>query len=73
MHLKLTLQRPQGRATDIGVTVDATALVSDLAAALYSADPVRAGAQAPQGMTLRVEDRTGRQAGTLLDLSLIHI
>ncbi|CAM3821794.1 FtsK/SpoIIIE domain-containing protein [Smaragdicoccus niigatensis] len=67
MHLKLTLKRPQGRSSDIGVTVDATALVSDLAAALYSADPARAGAAAPENLTLRVEDRSGRQAGALLD------
>ncbi|MDI9914251.1 FtsK/SpoIIIE domain-containing protein [Rhodococcus sp. IEGM 1379] len=70
MHLKLTLHRAQGRTTNVSVTVDATALVGDLARALYSNDPVRAGSEAtvPPDLTLRVQSRFGDgESGSTLD------
>lgn len=56
MRIKLTLRRPEERLTDLEVTVDATATVADVASALYLADPMRAGMQAPEELTLQVQD-----------------
>lgn len=56
MRIKLTLRRPEDRLTDLEVTADATATVADVASALYLADPMRAGMQAPEGLTLQVQD-----------------
>lgn len=64
MHLKLTVQRPEGRRTDIAVTIDATALVGDLATALYTADPARAGMAVPDGLTLQVDPQRSRGGNT---------
>ena len=56
MRIKLTLRRPEDRLTDLEVTADATATVADVAEALYRADPLRAGAEFPEGLTLQVQD-----------------
>lgn len=56
MRIKLTLRRPEDRLTDVEVTADATATVADVASALYLGDPLRAGMQAPEGLTLQVQD-----------------
>lgn len=40
MRLKLTLERPDGRRTDIVVTADAAASVADVAAAMANGDPL---------------------------------
>ncbi|GAB2546567.1 FtsK/SpoIIIE domain-containing protein [Brachybacterium huguangmaarense] len=56
MRIKLTLRRPEDRLTDLEVTADATATVADVATALYAADPMRAGATAPESLTLQVQD-----------------
>src|SRR5690606_2744113 len=56
MRIKLTLRRPEDRLTDLEVTADATATVADVAEALYRADPLRAGAETPEGLTLQVQD-----------------
>ena len=55
MHIKLTLRRPEDRLTDVEVTADATATVADVANALYLADPMRAGMEPPEGLTLQVQ------------------
>ncbi|MFN3600884.1 MAG: FtsK/SpoIIIE domain-containing protein [Dietzia sp.] len=67
MHLKLSYVRPEGRTTNLGVTVDATALVGDLARALYRQDPAHDGAEAPSGLTLSVERRTAQATTSVLD------
>ncbi|TFD46347.1 FHA domain-containing protein [Cryobacterium frigoriphilum] len=54
MRLKLTLQRAGLDAVNIAITADATALLGDIASALYAADPARAGATLPEGLTLQV-------------------
>lgn len=56
MRIKLTLRRPEDRLTDLEVTADATATVADVASALYLADPLRSEAEAPDGLTLQVQD-----------------
>lgn len=56
MRIKLTLRRPEDRLTDLEVMADATATVADVATALYLADPMRAGVQAPEGLTLQIQD-----------------
>lgn len=56
MRIKLTLRRPEDRLTDLEVTADATATVADVAEALYRADPLRAGVEIPEGLTLQVQD-----------------
>ncbi|ASK64986.1 cell division protein FtsK [Brachybacterium avium] len=56
MRIKLTLRRPEDRLTDLEVTADATATVADVANALYVADPLRADGEAPEGLTLQVQD-----------------
>ena len=67
MHLKLSYVRPEGRTTNLGVTVDATALVGDLAHALYRQDPAHDGAEPPSGLTLSVERRTAQGTTSVLD------
>ena len=67
MHLKLSYVRPEGRTTNLAVTVDATALVGDLARALYRQDPAHDGAEAPGGLTLSVERRTAQGTTSVLD------
>jgi S-DNA-T family DNA segregation ATPase FtsK/SpoIIIE len=56
MRIKLTLRRPEDRLTDLEVTADATASVADVAAALYLGDPMRGASEAPDGLTLQVQD-----------------
>jgi S-DNA-T family DNA segregation ATPase FtsK/SpoIIIE len=56
MRIKLTLRRPEDRMTDLEVTADATATVADVAGALYLGDPLRGAAEAPEGLTLQVQD-----------------
>ncbi|MCS6711087.1 FHA domain-containing protein [Brachybacterium sp. EF45031] len=56
MRIKLTLRRPEDRLTDLEVTADATATVGDVASALYLADPMRRRTEAPEGLTLQVQD-----------------
>src|SRR5699024_1788833 len=56
MRIRLTLRRPEDRLTDLEVTADATATVADVANALYQADPLRGEAEAPEGLTLQVQD-----------------
>ncbi|PWH05033.1 cell division protein FtsK [Brachybacterium endophyticum] len=56
MRIKLTLRRPEDRLTDLEVTADATASVADVANALYLADPLRSVDEAPEGLTLQVQD-----------------
>ncbi|MDN6302166.1 MAG: FHA domain-containing protein, partial [Brachybacterium sp.] len=56
MRIKLTLRRPEDRLTDLEVTADATATVADVANALYLADPLRSDLEAPEGLTLQVQD-----------------
>ena len=56
MRIKLTLRRPEDRMTDLEVTADATATVADVAGALYLADPLRNEVEAPEGLTLQVQD-----------------
>lgn len=66
MKLKLTLQRPSGSATDIVVTTDAAASVSDVATAIAAVDPYRdAAPPSDAGSTLRVVDASG--AGRLIE------
>ncbi|HHX86439.1 MAG TPA: FHA domain-containing protein, partial [Actinomycetales bacterium] len=67
MHLRLSYVRPEGRTTNLGITVDATALVGDLARALYRQDPAHDGAEAPGGLTLSVERRTAQGTTAVLD------
>ncbi|WP_425955077.1 FtsK/SpoIIIE domain-containing protein [Xylanimonas sp. McL0601] len=55
MRIKLTLNRPDGTATHVAVTADATASVQDVAVALFGGDPVRAGSPVPDRLTLQVE------------------
>lgn len=54
MRIKLTLSRPDESAVNVAVTADATATVRDVAEVLYSADPTRHGAAAPDNLTLQV-------------------
>ncbi|MFD6134481.1 FtsK/SpoIIIE domain-containing protein [Isoptericola sp. NPDC060257] len=54
MRIKLTLHRSDDSSVDVAVTADATASVRDVAEALYSGDPGRRGAAAPENLTLQV-------------------
>ena len=54
MRIKLTLNRPDESAVNVAVTADATATVRDVAEALFSGDPTRGGAAAPDNLTLQV-------------------
>src|SRR5699024_10557600 len=56
MRIRLTLRRPEDRLTDLEVNADATATVAEVANALYQADPLRGEAEAPEGLTLQVQD-----------------
>ncbi|MFD6164782.1 FtsK/SpoIIIE domain-containing protein [Oerskovia sp. NPDC060287] len=66
MRIKLTLHRPDSTLTNVAVTADATATVRDIAEALYSGDPVRAGAVAPDRLTLQVDDASSASQGRVL-------
>lgn len=59
MRVKLTLRQSQDRATDLLVTVDATASVGDVARALFAADPSHQGAIVPAGLTIHVASSGG--------------
>lgn len=54
MRIKLTLNRPDESGVNVAVTADATATVRDVAEALFSGDPTRNGAPAPENLTLQV-------------------
>src|SRR6478735_5527207 len=55
MRLKLTLQRPDSRRTDIVVTSDTTATVQDVARRIVESDPERQLAASPRDvLTLAV-------------------
>ncbi|MDF2442928.1 MAG: segregation ATPase FtsK/SpoIIIE, family, partial [Subtercola sp.] len=51
MRIKITLQRPGGSTADLAVTADATTRVSNIADALYAADPQNAAAAAAAAAT----------------------
>lgn len=78
MRLRLTLRRePQGDK-NLAVTVDGMASVGDIATELYLSDPSRKGAQAPENLSLLVEEsmvggvrgRTLPPEGNLLESGL---
>lgn len=54
MRIKLTLTRPDETGVNVAVTADATATVRDVAEALFSADPTRNGAPAPENLSLQI-------------------
>jgi DNA segregation ATPase FtsK/SpoIIIE, S-DNA-T family len=54
VRIKLTLNRPDASSVDVAVTADATATVRDVAEVLYTADPTRKGATAPDNLTLQI-------------------
>lgn len=56
MRIKVTLQRAEGRMTDLTITADATATVGDVAAALFAGDPENQGVPTPERLTLRVAE-----------------
>ncbi|WP_104082182.1 FtsK/SpoIIIE domain-containing protein [Cryobacterium sp. Y11] len=58
MRVKVTLQRAGLAPVNIAITADATALLGDIASALYAADPARAGAVLPERLTLQVSGET---------------
>ncbi|MDR1441801.1 MAG: FHA domain-containing protein [Bifidobacteriaceae bacterium] len=63
MHLKLTLVRSEGRHANVRVTADPTATVGDVAAALFSNDPERAGQSGAGQLTVRArQSMTGQTA-----------
>ncbi|RFA17261.1 cell division protein FtsK [Subtercola boreus] len=51
MRIKITLQRPGGSTADLAVTADATTRVSNVADALFAADPLNAGAAGAAAVT----------------------
>ncbi|RPF22923.1 FtsK/SpoIIIE domain-containing protein [Myceligenerans xiligouense] len=59
MRIKLTLNRPDQTSANVAVTADATATVRDVAETLFSADPTRNGAAAPENLTLQVRGESG--------------
>ncbi|MFB2579910.1 FtsK/SpoIIIE domain-containing protein [Herbiconiux sp. P15] len=66
MRIKATLRRPGGSSDNLQITADATASVSDIAEAIYRADPQRADTQrtdplsaVPADLTLQVFGSTG--------------
>lgn len=62
MRLKLTLQRRDGRSTDIVVTSDTTATVADIARRIVEADPAREILAAPEDtLTLSVAPPTSAE------------
>jgi S-DNA-T family DNA segregation ATPase FtsK/SpoIIIE len=54
VRIKLSLTRPDETSVDVAITADATVTVRDVAEVLYSADPLRGGARAPENLTLQV-------------------
>ncbi|MBD5785584.1 FHA domain-containing protein [Cellulosimicrobium terreum] len=54
MRIKLSLHRPDSSTTNVAVTADATASVQDVAEALFAGDPMRAGADLPERLTLQI-------------------
>lgn len=56
MRIRLTLKREPQEDKNLAVTVDGLASVGDIATELYLADPTRKGAQAPQNLSLLVEE-----------------
>ncbi|WP_374946973.1 FtsK/SpoIIIE domain-containing protein, partial [Agreia sp.] len=60
MHIKLTLQRGGGTSTNVAVTADATTSVSNVAEALYTADPNNTVDVAPPRLTLQVTETSGQ-------------
>ncbi|WP_291042273.1 FtsK/SpoIIIE domain-containing protein [Herbiconiux sp.] len=79
MRIKATLRRPGGSSDNLQITADATASVSDIAEAIYRADPQRADPQrsgtertdplaaVPSNLTLQVSGASG--AARVLDPS----
>jgi S-DNA-T family DNA segregation ATPase FtsK/SpoIIIE len=59
MRIKVTLRRPGGEQADLQITADATTTVGDMAAALYSADPLRSDALPAEQLTLQVSEAAG--------------
>ena len=67
MRIRLSVAGRSGQTTNLQITADATATVGDVAAALASAGPIKAGAAvAPATMTLRVLDAAGLRPPLLL-------
>ncbi|MBF4635921.1 FHA domain-containing protein [Agreia pratensis] len=60
MHIKLTLSRGGGTSTNVAVTADATTSVSNVAEALYTADPNNDVQVAPPRLTLQVTETSGQ-------------
>ncbi|WP_104191490.1 FtsK/SpoIIIE domain-containing protein [Cryobacterium sp. Y82] len=58
MRVKVTLQRAGQAPINIAITADATALLGDIASALFAADPARAGSALPERLTLQVSGET---------------
>lgn len=55
MHVKFILRRDDGSRAQVAATTDATASVSDLAAALVTGDPDHRPARPPGNLTLKLE------------------
>lgn len=67
MKIRLSVRGRAGQATNLQVTADATATVGDVAAALASAGPLKAGDPVDSGtVTLRVLDPDGAHPPTVL-------
>ncbi len=56
MRIRLTLKREPQEDKNLAVTVDGLASVGDIATELYLSDPSRKGAQAPNNLSLLVEE-----------------
>ncbi|HYH77418.1 MAG TPA: FtsK/SpoIIIE domain-containing protein, partial [Arthrobacter sp.] len=56
MRIRLTLRRDPAETKDLAVTVDGLATVSDIATQLWAADPDRKGTQAPDNLSLRIDE-----------------
>jgi S-DNA-T family DNA segregation ATPase FtsK/SpoIIIE len=78
MRIRLTLKREPQEDKNLAVTVDGLASVGDIATELYLSDPSRKGAQAPNNLSLLVEEsmvggvrgRTLQPEGNLMESGL---